>query len=171
VLDTATNSLQNNRTNFLNICDSNNVDVVLAGHEHQNVVAGRKGDTVSENWPNGTRYVQTAAAFNRSYRIITVDPAFVTVGPPLRSCRSTGVNEVNNSTNISVYPNPAGNALTIGCARESGIEILNTKGQILQRSIAKDFHTTVDISHLSSGIYILKVRTGDGIAVKKFIKQ
>ena len=64
-LDTATNSLLNNRTHFLNICDSNHVDVILAGHEHQNVVANRKGDTVSENWSDGTRYVQTAAAFNR----------------------------------------------------------------------------------------------------------
>lgn len=84
--DTTNSSIINNRTNFLNICDSNHVDIVLGGHYHQNVVADRKGNVISENWSGGTRYVQTAAAFNRSYRIITVDKAFVTVSQPLRSC-------------------------------------------------------------------------------------
>ncbi|MCX6268041.1 MAG: metallophosphoesterase, partial [Bacteroidetes bacterium] len=107
ILDTADNSIVKNRTNFLNICDSNHVDVVLNGHEHQNVVADRKGDTIGENWPNGTRYVQTAASFNRSYRIITVDPAFVTVSRPMRSCNTIfAVNELSNSFNFSVFPNP-----------------------------------------------------------------
>ena len=170
-LDTATNSLQNNRTNFLNICDSNHVDVVLAGHEHQNVVANRKGDTISENWPNGTRYVQTAAAFNRSYRIITVDSAFVTVSTPMRSCLGTGVNEVNNSLNITVFPNPAKDKLTIGCTQKSEIEILNPEGQILKKLTSNGIHTTVDLSNLSAGIYIIKVKTEEGITVKKFIKQ
>jgi predicted MPP superfamily phosphohydrolase len=170
-LDSATNSLQNNRTNFLNICDSNHVDVVLAGHEHQNVVANRKGDTISENWSNGPRYVQTAAAFNRSYRIITVDSAFVTLSPPMRSCKSTGVNEIKHSINISVFPNPADNMLTIGCIQNSEMEILNTEGQILKRLIAKDIYTLVDLSNLSAGIYIIKVKTEEGITVKKFIKQ
>jgi hypothetical protein len=170
-LDTATNSLQNNRTHFLNICDSNHVDVVLAGHEHQNVVANRKGDTISENWPSGTRYVQTAAAFNRSYRIITVDSAFVTVSRPMRSCSSTGVNEVRNSLNITVFPNPAKDKLIIGCPQRSEIEILNTEGQILKRLTASNIHTTVDVTKFSVGIYIIKVKTVEGITVKKFIKQ
>ena len=171
IADTATNSLQNNRTNFLNICDSNQVDVILAGHEHQNVVANRKGDTVSENWPNGTRYVQTAAAFNRSYRIITVDPAFVTVSAPMRSCLGTGVNEVNNSVDISVFPNPAKNNLTVKCIKKSEIEVVNPEGKILEKSASTGMFTTVDLSALSSGIYIIKVKTAEGITVRKFIKQ
>ncbi len=170
-LDTATNSLQNNRTNFLNICDSNHVDVVLAGHEHQNVVANRKGDTISENWPNGPRYVQTAAAFNRSYRIITVDSNFVTVSRPMRSCNSTGVIEVKNSFKFFIFPNPASDRLTIECVPKSDVEILHIEGQIFKRLNAKDIHTTVDISNLLSGIYIIKVQNEEEIAVKKFIKQ
>lgn len=170
VLDTATNSLQNNRTNFLNICDTNNVDVVLAGHEHQNVVANRKGDTISENWPNGPRYVQTAAAFNRSYRIITVDSNFVTVSRPMRSYNSTGVIEVNNSFKFFIFPNPASDRLTIECVPKSDVEIIDIEGQILKRLNTKNIHTTVDISNLLSGIYIIKVKSERGITVKKFIK-
>jgi 3',5'-cyclic AMP phosphodiesterase CpdA len=171
-IDTATNSLLNNRTNFLNICDSNHVDVVLAGHEHQNVVADRKGDTVNENWPDGTRYVQTAASFNRSYRIITISPTFVTVGPPVRSCNTTfGVNELNNALNISVFPNPASDKLTIECIQNADIQILNLEGQILQRLTTIDQQTTLDLSELSSGIYIIKVKTNMGCAIRKLVKQ
>ncbi|MEI6457083.1 MAG: metallophosphoesterase [bacterium] len=164
-------SIANNRTTFLNICDSNHVDVVLDGHEHQNVVADRAGHVISENGLDSTRYVQTAAAFNRSYRIITVDLSYVTVSPPMRSCTNTGVEELNNPLNLSVFPNPVTDRLTIKCARQSGIEILNVDGQILKRLTTDDVYTRVDLSDLSNGIYIIKAKTHQGIAIKKIIKQ
>jgi 3',5'-cyclic AMP phosphodiesterase CpdA len=170
--DTADNSILNNRTNFLNICDSNHVDVVLNGHEHQNVVANRKGDTISENWPNGTRYVQTAAAFNRSYRIITVDPAFVTVSRPLRSCNTIfGVNEPGNSTKISVFPNPATNKVTIECRQKGTVEITYIGGQIIKTVQINSQKTTIDVADLPGGMYIIKVKHDQGILIRKFIKR
>ncbi len=172
VSDTAQNSILNNRTTFLNICDSNQVDVVLNGHEHQNVVADRKGDTISENWPNGTRYVQTAAAFNRSYRIITVDPAFVTVSRPMRSCNTIySVNELNNALNMSVFPNPATDKLTIECNQNAKLEILSIEGQIIKTINNVGLKTTIDLVNLSKGVYIIKVKTDKGIAIRKFIKR
>jgi hypothetical protein len=148
------------------------VDVVLAGHEHQNVVANRKGDTIGENWPNGTRYVQTAAAFHRSYRIITVSPTFVTVSPPMRSCNTIfGINELSNSLNISVFPNPASDKITIECTQKAHIEILNTEGQIIKTIHNTGIMTTIDLVNLSRGVYIIKAKTDNGIMIKKFIKQ
>ncbi|HOY31032.1 MAG TPA: metallophosphoesterase [Bacteroidales bacterium] len=79
----ASNSFRYNRVNFLNICDSNNVDVTLSGHVHQCVVADRNGNVVPENWAGGTRYSQIANANEGSYRIITVDSNFVTLSPPM----------------------------------------------------------------------------------------
>lgn len=164
-------SIANNRTNFLNICDSNHVDIVLDGHEHQNVVANRNGQVITENGSDSTRYIQTAAAFNRSYRIITVNPSYVTVSAPMRSCTGTGVNEVNNTLNISVFPNPATEKITIECTSQSEIEILNIEGQLRKRLTTNDFSTMVDLSDWSSGIYIIKARNQKGIAIKKLIKQ
>ena len=172
VLDTADNSILNNRTNFLNICDSNHVDVVLNGHEHQNVVANRRGDTINENWPNSTRYIQTAAAFNRSYRIITVDPAFVTVSRSLRSCSAIyGMIEPGNTPKISVFPNPATDKLTIECIQKSTLEISTIEGQIIKTVLHKGNQTTIDLVNLSNGVYILKAITDKGIMVIKFIKH
>lgn len=171
-LDSATYSLMNNRTNFLNICDSNHVDLVLAGHVHQNVVANRKGDTINENWPNGTRYVQTAALFNRSYRIITVNPYFVTVSPPMRSCSGmVDVNEADNLLKISLFPNPASDKVTIECPQNTRIEILTIEGLVVNRLTANDAKTTLDLSGLSSGIYLIKAETNKGIAVRKLLKR
>jgi hypothetical protein len=172
ITDTADNSISNNRTNFLNICDSMHVDIVLNGHEHQNVVANRRGDTIGENWPNGTRYVQTAAAFNRSYRIITVDPAFVTVSKPLRSCNSIyTVDEGANSLILSVFPNPAADKLTIGCNQKAMMEISTIQGQIIKIIRNTGMNTTIDLANLSDGVYIVKATTGKGMMIRKFIKQ
>jgi len=163
-------SIANNRTTFLNICDSNHVDVVLDGHEHQNVVADRSGHVIPENGSDSTRYVQTAAAFNRSYRIISVDSAYVTVSTPLRSCVNTGFIELNNRLNISVFPNPATDKVTLECTCQSDVEILNIEGQILKRLTTHDIYTNIDLSDLSGGVYIIKAKTPTGIAIKKLMK-
>jgi 3',5'-cyclic AMP phosphodiesterase CpdA len=164
-------SIANNRTTFLNICDSNHVDVVLDGHEHQNVVADRNGHVIPENGSDSTRYVQTAAAFNRSYRIITVDPSYVTVSVPLRSCTNTGVDEVTHPFGISVFPNPATDKITLECIRPSEIEILNIEGQILKRITTRDLYTSVDLSGLPCGVYIISAQTPVGRTMIKLIKR
>ena len=164
-------SIANNRTTFLNICDSNHVDVVLDGHEHQNVVANRAGKVISENGLDSTRYVQTAAGFNRSYRIITVDASHVTVSPPLRSCLGTGVNEINDPTGISVFPNPAKDNITIICKRPALIEILDIEGQVIRSLTTDEIHEVVNVSGLQGGIYIIRAQTASGIVIKKLVKQ
>ncbi len=153
ISDTSYNSIQNNRTNFLNVCDSNHVDVVLNGHEHQNVVANRQGDTVAENWHNGTRYVQTAAAFNRSYHIVTVVQDFITVGRLLRSCNTIYEgNEISNSLNTSVFPNPAKDKLTIECNQKAMVEIINIEGQIMSSILNSGPKMTIDLVTLPGGV-------------------
>jgi hypothetical protein len=170
-LDTATNSLSTNRTRFLDICDSNHVDLVLAGHEHQNVAANRKGDTIDENRIPGTRYVQTAAAFNRSYRIITVNPDFVSVSRPMRSCNGYyGVPGPDRLADIRVFPNPAGDRVTVECPRQACIELSTVEGKVIGREIAGERQAILDLSGCSRGIYIIKIGTESGSVARKLIK-
>lgn len=172
ISDTADNSIINNRTNFLNICDSNHVDVVLCGHEHQNVAVDRKGNLISENWAGGTRYIQTAAAFNRSYRIISVDPAFVKVSTPLRSCENfMGIYEPDASSDFSFFPNPASDELIIKYPLKASVEIVNVRGQVLKTIYHTGTTTQVRLENLTNGVYILKMKTEKGMIVKRFIKQ
>lgn len=182
VWDEADGSILNNRATLLNICDSNNVDIVLAGHVHQNVVASRAGNVVNENWTTGTRYVQTAAALNRSYRIITVDSSAVMVGLPLRSCIPSDVNELSE-TGISVYPNPSNGkfqVLSLGVHVER-IEIFNLLGEQVYIATSLNRQTSpqssingsndIDLSSATKGIYFIKIYTGEKVYTKKIVVE
>lgn len=165
------NSIASNRDVFLDICDSNHVDLVLSGHEHQNVVADRTGQVIAENGSDSTRYVQTAAAFNRSYRIVTVDQSYVTVSDPLQFCTNTGIEVTDDPVGFSFFPNPAKDRLIIRSAVDSDIEIINTEGFILKRFTTHEIFTSVDLSAFQSGIYLIRAMTLNGIAINKLVKQ
>lgn len=83
-----------------------------------------------------------------------------------------GINENNNSSILfSIFPNPAAENLTIQTHQKAIIEILNIEGQIIMAINDADTFTTIDIKGLSGGVYLVKVKTDNGSAVKKFIKE
>jgi hypothetical protein len=83
----------------------------------------------------------------------------------------TGINELSDPLNISVYPNPSSDKITILASQKSEIEILNIQGQIIGKITANENHKTIDVSGFSNGMYFVKIITVEGIAVKKFIKE
>jgi len=83
----------------------------------------------------------------------------------------TGINELSNSLYISIFPNPSTNEITIETPEKATIEILNIEGQILKTITTAEKQTTIDVSNLSGGVYIIKAKTERGVAVKKFIKE
>jgi hypothetical protein len=83
----------------------------------------------------------------------------------------TGIDVLNNQMNISVFPNPATNKITINIPQKATIEILNIEGRILKTIINEGKEETVDLANLSRGLYLLKVETDGGFVIKKFIKQ
>lgn len=44
-------------------------------------------------------------------------------------------------------------------------------GQLIKKIINSNANTTIDISNLANGIFVVKVTTGKGVAVKKFVKD
>jgi hypothetical protein len=80
--------------------------------------------------------------------------------------------------NISVFPNPAANTLTIEfpqaavCSRQEAIiEITNIQGQLIKSFTATENKTSIDVSALPCGVYVVEIKTEKGIEVKKFIKE
>ena len=170
--DSTDGSILNNRTDFLNICDSNEVDVVLCGHVHQNVVANRKGEVVGENWIGGTRYVQTGAALDRFFRIINVDSTMISVSYPILSCNKiTDTDELKNALKISVFLNPEDGILTIDCSEKALFEILNQEEQIINTMKSCSLTTKIDLSAFPRGIYQVKAITEKGTTSKKIRKE
>lgn len=171
ILDTADGAILNNRSTFLNICDSNHVDAVFSGHVHQNVVANRAGNIVGETGgTNKTRYVQTGAAFEGVFRIITVNATSVDISVP-QFLIETSITKEEEGISVLVYPNPVNNYMQIDIPTQSMIQIYNLEGKILKEINTTENHLVVDVTAFLKGVYFVKVISEDGVAVKKIIKQ
>jgi len=83
-----------------------------------------------------------------------------------------GINDIEKSHNILIYPNPTMDYVIIeGLENENTIEIINLQGQIVKNENVSTLKTTIDISALSIGIYTVKIKSTKGIHVEKLIKQ
>jgi len=92
---------------------------------------------------------------------------------------SVSINEYPAEADLSFFPNPATDKLTIVIANndvtlslsKGQIEISNIQGQILRTINTTEKQTSIDVSDLAGGVYIIKAKTEKGMTVKKFIKE
>lgn len=93
----------------------------------------------------------------------------VTIAIPKAQEIITETSNQLSSNSISVFPNPANKEITISLAGEDfTIEILNAVGVVVLKT---ENQQSIGISHLSNGLFILKVRSKNGFYLSKFIKQ
>jgi len=86
------------------------------------------------------------------------------------NCGSLGINEHVNNINLSIYPNPTSDNLTIDT--EDNIEsiiIVDIMGKQVKTFIPTA--NTIDVSSLVKGIYFLQVKTENEIFNNRFIKR
>jgi len=81
--------------------------------------------------------------------------------------------EWNPETSISVYPNPVNDRLSIqvlGAKENTTAILMDVNGKTLNSS---DFtrNSTIDMQDYPAGLYILKVKTANGVVTKKIVKQ
>lgn len=82
-----------------------------------------------------------------------------------------GVHQTDNAPAFSIYPNPAKDQLTIEAPQKSAMDIFNIRGQLIKTFNNKGLITTIDLSDLPGGVYFLKVKTDNGLIIKRFIKE
>ena len=89
----------------------------------------------------------------------------------VNSFNTTATNEQFVSDKVSVYPNPATDALTIDLGDLTGerLEVYNTVGQRLMVRKMQNQKVTLDIRDLEKGVHLVKVWTDEGVAVKKVL--
>ncbi|MCG8577327.1 MAG: T9SS type A sorting domain-containing protein [Flavobacteriales bacterium] len=76
--------------------------------------------------------------------------------------------EEGETTTLSVYPNPATDVLSIsfeGTAQE--LSIFNAAGQVVYTSTAVQNLETIDVSAFDAGIYMVQIRTENGLKTEK----
>jgi len=72
-----------------------------------------------------------------------------------------GVNTIQHKELVSLYPNPATDVLNVVVTNTSSLELINTVGQIVKRTIVNGT-STVDVSNLTPGMYLAKVTSMNG---------
>ncbi len=76
--------------------------------------------------------------------------------------------------NVNLFPNPANNKLNIaidGLQTTADIKVYNVMGKLVMRQIATKANSELNISRLSSGIYMLNVNDGTTVKSMKFVKE
>jgi hypothetical protein len=90
------------------------------------------------------------------------------------SCHNFTLGIVENSwrATFTINPNPTNGKIVLnGSITVDEIEIYNLLGECIYKSAILRPKTEIDISSQRSGIYILQVRTKEGIISKKIVKQ
>lgn len=85
----------------------------------------------------------------------------------------TAVSQISNlSSQISIYPNPTSGKFTLNSKITEGeITIYNIQGERIYATTLNSKQETINLSSQFSGIYFLHIKTPDGVAVKKLVKQ
>lgn len=86
------------------------------------------------------------------------------------------LNTFSNNENIFIYPNPSNDNITIdfpaySTETKTTIQLLDISGKLLNSMPIKENTSRLNISDLSSGIYIIKISDNKMVSVKRFVKE
>jgi hypothetical protein len=86
---------------------------------------------------------------------------------------TTGIAALSNNEQLSVFPNPAGDQVTVYYTGEaSDLVIYDVAGrEVKHTKTAAKMEKHIDISGLSKGLYIIEVRSDQKATFSRFIKQ
>lgn len=109
--------------------------------------------SATEQSPAGTYPITLTGGAASNYTITLVN-GILTVSPNL------GINTITKA-GIALYPNPATTFFTIKrkTVLKEKLEIFNVSGTKVMEKILGSENETIDVGHLSKGVYILKINT------------
>ena len=86
---------------------------------------------------------------------------------------SVGIEYDNENSSIKIFPNPTSDIITVSGKNINSIEVLNVQGQKINEYKNKTNlkKIVIDLSNNSYGVYLLKIKTKDGILLEKVILE
>ena len=124
--------------------------------------------------PEGTTFTSTNWTYSGANALDgESDNASATTPFPIGTYSNTTASTSNNTiTGFNAYPNPVkGNSLTVTTSSTEAktVNIFNVLGRKVFSQRFSSMNKIMDISGISSGVYIMKVSEGNNIATKKLI--
>ena len=83
---------------------------------------------------------------------------------------TTNTNENIVSQDISIYPNPTENSVTIKAAGLRQVRVFNLMGQEVQCQVTLEDNVTLDLSSQPRGCYFIETATDHGCSTTKIVK-
>ncbi|MBI3501074.1 MAG: T9SS type A sorting domain-containing protein [Bacteroidetes bacterium] len=88
----------------------------------------------------------------------------------------TGTAENSSSTDFIIYPNPVNDNITIENLSPNNnvgemFSIYTVQGQLLLQQRLQQQQTEINVADYAPGIYVVKLKTENGIEIKKFVKE
>ena len=71
------------------------------------------------------------------------------------------------NVNVDVYPNPTTDKVVVDAADLMYVVVLDLNG----RAVMTSYESTVDLSNQPAGIYMLRIVTTDGTALRKVVRK
>ena len=83
------------------------------------------------------------------------------------------IDSYNSNSNISLIPNPVSDLLTIksNFTLINKLELFNIEGQLIQEYFLNNLRIEIDLVQIPTGIYFVKIVSGNDIITKKIIKK
>jgi hypothetical protein len=117
-----------------------------------------------------THNIPAAANVTARIRLKTVDSSIKVDDVSLVLTSTLGVDDFSNAENITLYPNPVKDVLTVNS--QSTFKRMEVYNMLGQKVMTKENTNTLIVDQLNLGIYILKAFNNNGeVATKQFIKQ
>lgn len=148
------------------------------GYCNYDYLAFYDGATTSASLINGTEYCNTTGnpgTIVSTGNSITIrqysDEGVNLSGFELSwTCDNTTSIENVNEIKFKIYPNPTHNSINIQTPAEySEIEICDVTGKIIKTKSKTNSIETIDMSEFSKGIYLVKIKSGNNLLLKRFI--
>lgn len=156
-------------TNILQVKTIQNVELSLAGGFFTATV-----QTTDYNYYHGTqKFPLLTVSYTDGQGTI---PNSATI--KINSAVILGINDLNFDATFNVFPNPAKDVVNVKLQNVTNadckIQIVNSIGQIAQEiDLGNDSEITrnISVSHLNSGIYMVKTTLGNKVSVRKLIVE
>ena len=132
------------------------------------LIAETKANTYFDEIDRGTYYYQVTSVYTRGDEKCESEPAtaYNELGKDYVVVEVTKIDE-NGVKGMMVYPNPAKDNLNITAENMKRITISNVLGQVVyDRNVDSD-NEIINMSQYEAGIYMVRIVTESGIAVKR----
>jgi len=124
---------------------------------------------------NGATSQTYSAIENGYYTVAVSDSSGCSASSKRMVVLGVGINEINNNL-FFIYPNPATNFLTIEQpavgSQQLAVKIYNIQGQLILQSAINNQKSTLDISAIANGIYVLLLydKKAEPLKTEKVVK-